>query len=443
MSATAPVDRTLMRRVLSAALIGSSLEWYDFFLYSTASALVFAHLFFPTSDPAIGTLLSLATFGVGFFARPIGSVVFGRLGDRLGRRPTLVITLLLMGLATTAIGLLPTYGTIGIWAPMVLVVLRLLQGLGAGAEHAGATVFATEYAPPPRRGFFGSVPASGMYVGVLLSSSTYALFAAMPREQFHQWGWRIPFLVSVVLVAVGLFIRLRTDETPEFRALERQHDIAKAPLLNMFRDQWRSVLAVLGLVAAPFTATYAYQTYALAYLSARLDITGLIGTYALIVASVVAIAITLTSGKLSDVLGRRRVIIGGSIFSGLFAFPFFWLMDTKEPLGIIVAMVGGVGVGVPFMLGCQGALFSELFKTSSRFTGFSVSRELGSVLFAGLTPFVAALLVETAGGRPWPVSLYVLGASVLTLITALKIGETAATRQKENKVPQTQAAEPV
>ncbi|WP_116051487.1 MFS transporter [Amycolatopsis palatopharyngis] len=420
-------DPRVLRRVLGAAVVGSSLEWYDFFLFSTASALVLGRLFFPTSDPAVGTLLALATFGVGFFARPVGSVIFGRLGDKLGRRPTLVATLLLMGFTTTVIGLLPTYATIGIWAPLSLVVLRLLQGLGAGAEHAGATIFAVEYAPPHRRGLFGGVPASGLYVGVVLSSTVYALFASMPEEQFLAWGWRVPFLLSFVLVAVGMYIRLKTEETPEFRQLDREDgDAPKAPLTRTFRDQWRSVLVIIGLVAGPFTATYAYQTYALSFLADRVGMTGLVGTYALTIAGLVAIAFTLASGALSDRWGRRTVIVLGGIVSGAFAFPFFWLLSIGSAAAVVLAMVGGVGIGVPLMLGCQGALFSELFSTDSRFTGFSVSRELGSILFAGMTPFAAAMLVEWADGRPWPVSVYVLAAVSLTVVTALVIREPAA-----------------
>lgn len=415
----------LQRRVLAAAVVGSSLEWYDFFLFSTAAALVFGGLFFPTGDPAVGTLLALGTFGVGFFARPVGSVLFGRLGDRLGRRPTLVATLMLMGASTTLIGMLPTYATIGVWAPIALVVLRLLQGLGAGAEHAGATIFAVEYAPPGKRGLFGGVPASGLYVGVVLSSAVYALFASMPEEQFLAWGWRLPFLLSAVLVAVGMYIRLKTDETPEFQQLEREEGRPQAPLTRTFRDQWRNVLIILGLVAGPFTATYAYQTYALSYLADEVGVTGLISNYALIIAGLIAIVFTLASGALSDRIGRRKVIIVGAVVSGAFAFPFFWLMETGNPVAVVLAMVGGVGVGVPLMLGCQGALFSELFTTDSRFTGFSVSRELGSIIFAGLTPFAAAVLVRWADGRPWPVSIYVLVAVTLTLATTFAIKESA------------------
>lgn len=415
-----------LRKVAGATLIGSSMEWYDFFLYATASALVFNKVFFTSSDPATGTLLSLGTFGVGFLARPVGSVIFGSIGDRLGRKPSLVATLMLMGLSTTMIGLLPDYGAIGVWAPVLLVVLRLLQGLGAGAEHAGATVFAAEFAPDRRRGLFGAIPSAGMYVGVLLSSSVFALFAALPEAAFLAWGWRIPFLISIVLVGIGLFIRLRIDETPDFKEIEEHAETTASPLLTTFREQWRSVLVVVGLVAGPFTATYAYQTYSLSYLSQYLGDKGSTGTTALTAAAVVAIVVVPLAGALSDRIGRRPVIVLGALFSAAFAFPFFGLLGTG-PLGATVAMVGGVGVGVPLMLGAQGALLAELFRARNRFTGFSVSREIGSVLFAGMTPLVAAVLVTAAGGSSWPVSAYVIAACVITLATTLTISETRPT----------------
>jgi MHS family shikimate/dehydroshikimate transporter-like MFS transporter len=412
-----------LTRVVGASLIGSSLEWYDFFLYATASALVLSKVFFPGSDPAVGTLLSLATFGVGFVVRPVGAAIFGVIGDRFGRKPSLVITLILMGTATAAVGLVPGYGSIGLWAPIILVVLRLLQGLGAGAEHGGATIFAAEYSSADKRGFFGSIAASGMYVGVLLSSGIFALFAGLPHAAFLSWGWRIPFLISIGLVAVGLFIRLRIEETPQFQEISDE-DPPGSPLVVMFRDQWRSVITVIGIVAAPFTATYVYQTYSLTYLQRYLDPDSSTGTVSLTIASIVAIAMVPVAGALSDRVGRRPVIIAGSVFSALFAFPFFWLLGTRSGAGVAIAMIGGVGVGVPLMLGPQGALLAELFSARNRFTGFSLSRELGSLLFAGMTPLIAAVLVTAAGGHSWPVSWYVIGSCVITLVTGLLVRET-------------------
>jgi MHS family shikimate/dehydroshikimate transporter-like MFS transporter len=421
-----PAPDQPLRKVVGASLIGSSLEWYDFFLYATASALVLSKVFFPSTDPTAGTLLSLATFGVGFVVRPVGAAIFGVIGDRFGRKPSLVITLILMGVATAAVGLVPGYHSIGLWAPVILVVLRLLQGLGAGAEHGGATIFAAEYSPAGRRGFFGSVAASGMYVGVLLSSAVFALFAGLPEAAFLSWGWRIPFLISIGLVAVGLFIRLRIEETPQFQDMSGE-EVAGSPLVATFRDQWRSVLTVIGIVAAPFTATYVYQTYSLTYLQRYVAPGSSVGTISLTVASIVAIVLVPVAGAVSDRVGRRPVILVGSVFSALFAFPFFWLLGAGSAVGIAVAMIGGVGIGVPLMLGPQGALLAELFSARNRFTGFSLSRELGSLLFAGMTPFIAAVLVTAVDGHSWPVSWYVIGASAITFVTGLLVRETRPT----------------
>lgn len=423
-SSSSASPRTL-RRVVAASVIGSTLEWYDFFLYATASALVLGPVFFPTSDPAVGTLLAFATFGVGFIARPIGSVIFGNIGDRLGRRPALVATLVLMGVSTTLIGLVPGYATIGVVAPVLLVLLRLLQGLGAGAELAGATIFAAEYAPPHRRGLFGSVATIGTYSGTVLSSSIFALFSLMPRDAFMTWGWRIPFLISVLVIVVGVYIRLRLEETPEFKKIKpgTTKTPVKAPLVNMFKYEWRSVLLVMGIVAGAFTATYAYQTYSLSYINSVLGIEGAIGTFAVAIAAFVAMFVVPLMGALSDKVGRRPVLIAGSLISALFAFPFFMLLNTGNNLLIILAMLGGIGIGVPTILGVQGVLLSELFSTGNRFTGFSVSREIGSIVFAGATPFVAASLVTASGGQSWPVSLYVIGACLITLVTGIVMKE--------------------
>ena len=428
--------KSALRRVVAASIIGSTLEWYDFFLYATASALVLGPVFFPTTDPAMGTLLSFATFGVGFAARPIGSVIFGNIGDRYGRRPALVATLILMGISTALIGLVPGYATLGIAAPILLVLLRLLQGLGAGAELAGATIFAAEYAPPHRRGLFGSIATIGTYSGTVLSSAIFALFAMMPEEAFLSWGWRIPFLLSVFVIIVGIYIRMRLDETPEFKEAERTERTSKTPLLDMFRYEWRSVLLVIGIVAGAFTATYAYQTYSLSYMATELGITGATGTLAVAVAAFIAMFVVPLMGALSDRVGRRPILIAGCSISALFAFPFFMLINTGNDGLIILAMIGGIGIGVPTILGVQGVLLSELFSTTNRFTGFSVSRELGSIVFAGATPFVAASLVSAADGQSWPVSLYVIGACLITLITGIVMKEPAPAGSQK-AMPQT------
>lgn len=415
--------RGALRRVIGASIVGSTLEWYDFFLYATASAIVLGPVFFPGSDPALATLLAFGTFGVGFAARPIGSVIFGAVGDRVGRKPALIATLVLMGVSSTLIGLIPGYAQIGVLAPILLVVLRLAQGLGAGAELAGATIFAAEYAPPGRRGLFGSLATIGTYSGTVLSSVIFALFSLLPSDQFLAWGWRVPFLLSIVVVAVGIYIRLNLDETPEFTAADRDRETVKVPLFHVFRHEWRSVLLVIGIVAGAFTATYSYQTYALSYLRTGVGVATAIGPIAVAIAAAIAMFVVPLMGALSDRVGRRPVLIAGAAISALFAFPFFALLNTGNDGLIILAMIGGIGIGVPTILGVQGVLLSSLFATGHRFTGFSVSREIGSLLFAGATPFVAASLVGAAGGASWPVSLYVIGACLITLVTGLVMKE--------------------
>ena len=426
-SAAVSPPRGALRRVVTASIVGSTLEWYDFFLYATASALVIGPVFFPGSDPAVSTLLSFASFGVGFMARPIGSIIFGSIGDKLGRRPALMATLVLMGLSTALIGVIPGYDSIGVAAPILLVLLRLLQGMGAGAELAGATIFAAEYATPTKRGLYGSIATIGTYSGTVLSSVIFALFALLPEDAFLSWGWRIPFLISILVVIVGIYVRLRLEETPEFRRAERADRIVKVPLFGVFRHEWRSVLLVIGIVAGAFTATYAYQTYALTYLRDQVGVSGSIGTIAVAVAAFIAMFMVPAMGALSDRVGRRPILIAGCTVSAVFAFPFFLLLDTGKDALIITAMIGGIGIGVPIILGVQGVLLSELFSTGHRFTGFSVSREIGSIAFAGATPFVAASLVSAADGASWPVALYVIGACLITLITALVMREPAPT----------------
>ncbi|ODU05974.1 MAG: hypothetical protein ABS81_06040 [Pseudonocardia sp. SCN 72-86] len=423
-----------MRRVVLATLAGSSLEWYDFFLYATASALVFNKVFFSAEDPAVGTLLAFGTFAVGFVARPIGSVIFGAIGDRFGRRPSLVGTLFLMGAATTAIGLVPSYATIGVAAPILLVVLRLLQGLGAGAELAGGVIVATEYAAPERRGLYASMTFVGVYVGTLLSSLVFALVVMLPEPALLSWGWRLPFLASFLLVAVGLYIRHRVPETPEFVALEKADDVSRAPLADTLVKQWRSVLKVIGVVAAAFVVTYTYQAYALSYIKTNLGITGSLGTVSVAIASVVAIGVAIATGAASDRFGRKPVLIVAATWAALWAFPFFWLVNTGSPIAIIVAMIGGVGLAGGACGAAQGPILAEMFNAQNRFTGFSVSREIGSILFSGLTPLIAAALVAAASGASWPVSLYVVGAALITLITGLIIRETAP-RKTATRVP--------
>lgn len=404
-----------LRRVMLASAVGSALEWYDFFIYGTAAALVFGELFFPKLDPMVGTLAAFATFGVGFVARPLGGLVFGHLGDRIGRKPVLVITLLLVGAGTFLIGFLPTYDQIGLWAPALLVLLRLVQGFGAGAEYGGAVLLAVEHAPPGRRGFYGSWAPVGVTVGNLAAAGVFALVAAMPKEDFLAWGWRVPFLLSILLIAFGFFIRARVSETPVFTETLAKNKPLKMPVREAVRRHPREFLVVIGARMAENGLGYLFPVFTLNYLTKNLGMAkgdvlgGLMLAYGLSLFTIPAFS------ALSDRIGRRPVYMGGALFCALLAFPFFWMVQTRDPTWVAVAFVLALSVGVSAMFGPQAAYFAELFTTRLRYSGFAFARELGSILAGGPAPFLAGVLVLWAGGATWGVATYII---VLALITA-------------------------
>lgn len=406
------------RRVILASAVGSALEWYDFFIYGMAAALVFGDLFFPKADPGVGTLLAFATFGVGFFARPFGGLVFGRLGDRIGRKPVLVITLMLVGGGTFLIGLLPTYESVGLWAPVMLVVLRLLQGFGAGAEYGGAVIMAVEHAPPGKRGLFGSWAPIGVTVGNLLAAGVFAIFSSLPTEEFLAWGWRIPFLLSVVLIAFGFYIRAKVAETPVFSEIAANNKAARSPVKEALRKHPREFLVVVGARLAENGLGYLFPVFTLSYMTQTLGmdksivLAGIMSAHAL---SLITIPLFST---LSDRIGRRPVYMGAALFSAVWAIPFFLLVNTGTPVLVWFALILAISVGVCGMFGPQAAYFAEMFGARLRYTGFALARELGSILAGGPAPFIAALLLTWWGGAPWGVAGYII---VLSLITATAV----------------------
>jgi len=401
-----------------ASAVGSALEWYDFFIYGTAAALVFGEIFFPKSDPTIGTLLAFATFGVGFVARPFGGLVFGHLGDRIGRKPVLVITLIMVGAGTFLIGLLPTYNSIGVWAPIMLVVLRLVQGFGAGAEYGGAVIMAVEHAPPGKRGLFGSFAPLGVTVGLLLANGVFALFAALPHEEFVSWGWRVPFLLSIVLVLVGFYIRYRVSETPVFSEIAAKNAAARSPVIEAVKRHPREFLVVIGARLAENGLGYLFPVFALNYMTQQLHLPKTMVLEGNMLAYTVQLLTIPLFSVLSDRVGRRPVYMGGALFSAAFAFPFFMLVGTQSQPLIYFALILGIAVGVAAMFGPQAAYFAELFGARLRYSGFAFARELGSILAGGPAPFIATALLLYAGGQPWLVAGYFV---LLSLITAAAV----------------------
>lgn len=419
-------NSTSIRQVVASSFIGTTIEWYDFLLYGTAAALVFNQLFFPSFDPLVGSLLAFATFGVGFFARPLGGIVFGHFGDKIGRKSMLVLTMLIMGVATFLVGLLPTYEAIGIWAPVLLVALRFLQGFAVGGEWGGAVLMTIEHSRPDRRGFNGSWPQMGAPTGLMLSTVVFALFAMLPEDQFLSWGWRIPFLLSIVLIGVGLFIRLRIMETPAFAKVKETRTEAPAPIIQVFRDHPKNVLLAAGSGLAAHGMLYLLTVFVLSYATTELGLPRNVVLTGVVIATAISLVTIPAYGALSDRIGRRPVYMGGALALLLFAFPFYWLVDTGSVVLLWLAFVLGVSVFHSAIFGPQAAFFSELFGTSTRYTGASLGYQLSSVLGGGLAPFIATALLAASGGLTL-VALYSAGLALISLVSVYLATETYKT----------------
>ncbi|MFB9836935.1 MFS transporter [Actinoallomurus acaciae] len=417
-------SRSLVRRAAAASLIGTTVEWYDYFIFGSASALVFGKLFFPDSTPLVGTLSSFAVFGVGFFARPLGGIVFGHIGDRVGRKTALVTTLLIMGIATFCVGLLPTAHTIGVGAPILLVVLRLVQGFGVGGEWGGASLVAVEFAPAGRRGRYGSAPQVGNALGVALSTGAFAAVSQLPDAQLYSWGWRIPFLASAILIVAGLLIRLRLTETPAFTAARERAELAAAPLKDALRHSRKPILLAAGMRVSENVFGYIILTFLLSYGTDRLHLSRGVLLSATTVAAIAGMAACYGFGALSDRVGRRPVFLFGAVFSAVFAFPMFALLDLRATPMVVIAVVLAYTFGVSAQYGVEPSFFAELFGTGVRYTGMSLSSQIAAVFAGGLAPFIATALTGAAGGRPWPVAAYVLVASLITVVAVLGSAET-------------------
>ena len=410
-----------IKLVALASLIGTAVEWYDFYLYGTAAALVFNRLYFPTFDPLTGTLAAFGTYALGFVARPFGGIIIGHYGDRIGRKSMLVLTLLIMGIATFGIGLLPTYAQIGPWAAVGLVILRLAQGFGVGGEWGGAVLMAVEHAPARLRGFYGSWPQMGVPAGLLMSTAMFAVVTRLPEDQFLSWGWRVPFLLSIFLVAIGLVIRLRVLETPAFLRVKETKAESTLPIMDVLRTHRRAVLLAIGARLVENGAFYIYTVFVLVYGTQKVGIarpTLLNGV--LLAAGCLLFAIPLC-GWLSDRLGRKPVYLFGACFTALFAYPLFWLLDTGSTPLVWMALVVVLVFGHAPMYGPQAAFFSELFDPRVRYSGASLGSQLSSVLAGGLSPFIATTLLPYGRGA---LAAYIIGMAIVTIVAVLAATET-------------------
>lgn len=413
-----------IRKVALASLLGTAVEWYDFFLYGTASALIFARLFFPTFDPLTGTLAAFGTFAVGFAARPIGGIVCGHYGDRIGRRSMLVITLLIMGIATFLIGLLPTYSKVGIYAPILLVLLRLAQGFGIGGQWGGAVLMAVEHSPKGKRGFYGSWPQIGLPVGLLLSTLVFGQISKLPEAALLDWGWRVAFLISIVLVGLGLYIRLSVTEPPVFAEVKRTHTASRMPILEALRKHPKNVILVMGARIAENGSFYLFSVFVLTY--ATLPSIGFSSFTALKAVSIAAFIQIFTIpafGILSDRIGRRPVYLFGALFTGIFAFPFFWLIETSIPGLLVLSMVLALSVGHAAMYAPQASFVAELFGTRVRYSGLSIGYQLASVIAGGLSPIIATGLLKKTGSSS-PIAIYIIVMAAVTTVSVYLASET-------------------
>ncbi len=412
------------RKVALASSIGATIEWYDFFIYGTAAGLVFNQLFFTNLDPATGTLVAYLTFAAGFVARPVGSVIFGHFGDRIGRKTMLILTLFIMGVATFLIGLLPTYDMIGVWAPILLVALRLLQGIGIGGEYGGAVLMAVEYAPEGRRGFFGSWPQVGVPAGLFLGTLVFGLLSLLPEAAFLAWGWRIAFLFSVALVVVGLYIRLQILETPAFTRVREAQEEASVPFIECLRSQPRELILGMGTRWVEGLAFNAFGVFSISYVVNQLGMPQTTALIGVTIAAGMGIVLIPICGALSDRFGRRPVYSVGVVLFGLFAIPSFLLINTGRPVLIWLSIIVALGLIYPAIYAPLAAFWSELFDTRVRYTGVGAVYQFSGIFASGLTPAIATILLGFAGGEPWLFVGYMILVTLISLASVYALPET-------------------
>jgi metabolite-proton symporter len=409
------IDSRTRARALVGSAVGSAVEWYDYFLYGTMAGIVFGPLFFPSADPLTSTLLSLASFALAFVVRPIGGIIFSHIGDRIGRKKTLVITLSLMGASTMAMGLLPTHAQVGASAGVLLTALRLVQGLALGGEWGGGVLLAVEYSPRHKRGLFGAVPQTGALFGLALGNLTLTVLNALLSDQaFASWGWRIPFLLSVFLVALGLWIRHTVDETPSFKKVAQSRRTAKVPLAEVFRTQPKSVLIAIGAKLIETSTFFIFATFSVSYAKA-LGYTNSQALNAVLIAAVVAIPCMLGIGRLSDRVGRKKLYLIGTVLAVIYIVPYFWLMNTMNPVVLTLATVLGFAVIWSVYGALMGTFLAEAFTADVRYTGISLGYQVGAALVGGPAPLIATALVGRTNNYP-AIGVFIGVCAVLSFI---------------------------
>ncbi|MFD2831248.1 MFS transporter [Corticicoccus populi] len=420
------MDKKLRNKVLTASLIGSSIEWFDFFLYAAVASIIFNTQYFVTEDAFLSTILAYFGLALSFFIRPLGGVVFAHLGDRVGRKKTLIITLTLMGVATAGIGFLPTYAQIGIAAPLLLLLFRIIQGLGIGGEWGGALLLATEYAPKNQRGFYGSVPQMGITIGLVLAYGFFFLLTTLlPEETFLTWGWRIPFIFSLLLVGFGLWIRKDLDETPAFKKMKEEaaksDQVPKLPIVETFQKHTKEVFITS---AAKFVETgpfYIFTTFIVGYGTARLDVSFEFMMLSVMIAALITTFLIPVFGSLSDKYGRRKMFLIGSTAMLIYAFPYFLIVNTHQPFLMILATLIGLSIIWPPITAVLGTMFSEAFSKEVRYTGVTLGYQIGAALAGGSAPMISEFLMEQFNGSSIPVSIYIVATSIISIIAVWSI----------------------
>lgn len=426
-----------------SSMVGTTIEWYDFFIYGAAAALIFNKLFFPNLDPMTGVLAAFATYAVGFLGRPLGGVVFGHFGDKVGRKSMLLLTLMLMGIPTILIGLLPTYDSIGYWATFCLVILRFVQGMAMGGEWGGAVLMAIEHAPEGNKGFWGSLPQASVGAGMMLASLALGAVSLLPEETLFSWAWRLPFLASIVLLGVGWYIRVKVPESPDFEQIKQQQKEAKVPAIQVFKNHPRELISIIIARAAENAWFYIASTFALAYTTAQLGIPRQQVLFAIICAAALAVVVTPICGYISDRVGQRNLFMFGLLLLALYCYPFFNMLNSQDPVLIWTALVVGIGVIFPIMYAPESMLFARQFPAEIRYSGISISVQLAGVIGGGFAPMIATKLLVIGGGRPDLISIYVIGMAVLAIICTLFMKSDQQHRLDQQQLASKPAAMPV